>query len=133
MLPSTPSLQYSDIFIEVVNLVMAEAMWAHFATVAVYPSQLWISGYPCTHDMNIIKLCCFRQLQIDWQNIMLIDLNRNVVKLPALGKISIWATNDLETIQTNTPYQIGVFGQILDLAQPMEIKDNVYMTDHRLY
>ena len=51
-----------DIFVEVVNLVMTEAMWVHFVTVAVHPSQLWISGHPCVHDMNIIKLCCFHQL-----------------------------------------------------------------------
>ena len=56
---------HTNIFIEVVNLLTAEAMWAHFITVAVHPSQLRISGYLCTHDMNIIKLCCFCQLQID--------------------------------------------------------------------
>ena len=85
----------TEIFVEVVNLVTAEAMWVHFATVTVHPSQLWISGYPCEHDMNIIKICCLCQLQINWQNIVLMDLNRNVIKLPALGKISIWAMNDL--------------------------------------
>ena len=51
----------TDIFVEVVNLVTAEAMWAHFATVAVHPLQLKISGYPHAHDMNIIKLCCFHK------------------------------------------------------------------------
>ena len=108
-------------------------MWVHFATVAVHPLQLRISGYPWAHDMNIIKLCCFRQLKVDWENIVLMDLDRNVVKLPALGKISIWATNDLESIQTNTPYQIKVFGWVLDLIQPLEIKDDIHLTDHRLY
>ena len=34
----------TDIFIEVVNLASAEAMWAHFASVAVHPSQLRITG-----------------------------------------------------------------------------------------
>ena len=33
-----------DIFVEVVNLASAEAMWAHFASVAVHPSQLQITG-----------------------------------------------------------------------------------------
>ena len=83
--------------------------------------------------MNIIKICCFRQLQIDWQNIVLMNLDRNIAKLPVLGKISIWAINDLENIQTNKPYQIKVFGRVLDLIQPLEVKDNVYLTDHRLY
>ena len=122
-----------DIFIEVVNFASAEAMWAHFASVAVHPSQLRITGYPHAYDMHIIKLCCCRQLQIDWQNIVLCDLDRNIIKLPALGKISLWSTNDLESIETNIPYQIWVYGRVLDLVIPLEIKDDVHITDHRLY
>ena len=45
-----------DIFVEVVKLSSAEAMWAHFASVAVHPSQLQITGYPRAYDMHIIKL-----------------------------------------------------------------------------
>ena len=122
-----------DIFVEVVNLASVEAMWAHFASLAVHPSQLQITGYPCAYDMHIIKLFCCRQLQIDWQNIVLCDLDRNIIKLPALGKISLWSTNDLESIETNIPYQIRVYGRVLDLVIPLEIKDDVNITDHRLY
>ena len=123
----------TDVFMEVVNLALAEAMWAHFASVALHPSQLEITGYPCAFDMHIIKLCCCRQLQIDWQNIVLCDLDPNIIKLPALGKISLWSTNDLESIETNIPYQIRVYGRVLDLVIPLEIKDDVNVTDHRLY
>ena len=123
----------TDIFVEVVNLASAEAMWAHFASIAVHPSQLRITGYPRAYDMHIIKLCCCRQLQIDWQNIVLCDLDRNVIKLPALGKISLWSTNDLASIENNIPYQIRVYGRVLDLVIPLEIKDNIHITDHRLY
>ena len=108
-------------------------MWAHFASVAVHPSQLQITGYPCAFDMHIIKLCCCRQLQIDWQNIVLCDLDWNIIKLPTLGKISLWSTNDLESIETNIPYQIRVYGRVLDLVIPLEIKDDVNITDYRLY
>ena len=65
----------TDIFVEIVNLASAEAMWAHFASVAVHPSQLRITGYPRAYNMHIIKLCCCRQLQVDWQNIILCDLD----------------------------------------------------------
>ena len=123
----------TDIFIEVVNLALAEAMWMHFASITVHPSQLRITGYPHTYDMHIIKLCCCRQLQVDWQNIILCDLDRNIIKLPALGKISLWSTNDLESIEANIPYQIRVYGRVLDLVIPLEIKDDVHITDHRLY
>ena len=123
----------TDIFIEVVNLALAEAMWAHFASVAVHPSQLRITGYPHAFDMHIIKPCCSRQLQIDWQNIVLCNLDRNIIKLPALGKISLWSTNNLESIENNIPYQIRVYIRVLDLVIALEIKDDVNITDHRLY
>ena len=97
------------------------------------PSQLRITGYPHAYDMQIIKLCCCQQLQVDWQNIILCDLDRNIIKLPALGKISLWSTNDLESIEANIPYQIRVYGRVLDLVIPLEIKDNGHITDHRLY
>ena len=97
----------TDIFLEVVNLASAEAMWVHFASVAVHPSQLWITGHPHAYDMHMIKLCCYRQLQIDWQNIVLCDLDQNIIKLPALRKISLWSMNDLESIETVYPYLIG--------------------------
>ena len=108
----------TDIFVEIVNLASAEAMWADFVIVAIHPSQLQITGYPHAFDMNIIKLCCCRQLQIDWKNIVLCDLDRNIIKLPALGKVSIWATNDLESIESNILYQIQVYGRVLDLVTP---------------
>ena len=59
--PSTHSVQYPEALhtLIVVNLVTAKAMWVHFATVTVHPSQLRIWGYPGVHDMNIIKICCF--------------------------------------------------------------------------
>ena len=123
----------TDVFVEVVNLASAEAMLAHFASFAVHPSQLRITGYPHAFNMHIIKLCCCRQLQIDWQNIVLCDLDWNIIKLPALGKISLWSTNDLESIETNIPYQIRVYGRVLDLVVPLEIKDDVNVTNHRLY
>ena len=122
-----------DIFVEVVNLASAEAMWVHFATVAVHPSQLRITGYPRALDMNVIKLCCCRQLQVDWKEIILCDLDRNIIKLPSLGKVSLWVTNDLVGIEQNIPYQIRVYGRVLDLVIPLEIKDDAHIIDHRLY
>ena len=115
----------TDIFVEVVNVSTAKSIWAYFATCVVHPSQLRITGYPSAQDMSIIKVCCVRQLQIDWQNIILCDTEQHVVKLPVCGHLSIWQTDSLEYIQTNQPYQIKVFGYILDQIMPIEIKDDV--------
>ena len=40
---------------------------------------------------------------------------------------------DLASIENNIPYQIRVYGRVLDLVLPLEIKDDVHITDHRLY
>ena len=94
-------------------------------TCAVHPSQLRITGYPSARDMSIIEVCCVRQLQIDWQNIILCDTEQNVVKLPVCRHLSVWQTDSLEYIQTHQPYQIKVFGHILDQIMPIEIKNDV--------
>ena len=100
----------TDIFVEVINISTAKSIWAYFTTCAVHPSQLRITGYPSAHDMSIIKICCVRQLQIDWQNIILCDTCQKVIKLPPCGHLSVWQTDSLETIENQQPYQIKIFG-----------------------
>ena len=127
----------TDIFFEVVKISTAKLIWAYFTTCAVHPSQLRITSYPSAQDrsMSIIKVCCMCQLQIDWQNIILYDIEQHVVKLPACRHLSIWQTDSLESIQTHQPYQIKVFGHILDQIMPTEIKNDVMQPplDYRLY
>ena len=76
-----------------------------------------------------------RQLQTDWQNIILCDTKQHIVKLPACGHLSIWQTDSLESTQTHQPYQVKVFGLILDQIMPIEIKEDVMQPplDYRLY
>ena len=75
------------------------------------------------------------QLQIDWQNIILCDTEQHVVKLPACRHLSVWQTDSLDSIQMYQPYQIKVFGHILDQIMPIEIKDDVMQPppDYPLY
>ena len=114
----------TDIFVEIINISTAKVVWAYFTTCAVHPSQLRITAYPTARDMAIIKICCIRQLQVDWQNIVLCDTSCNVIKLPVCGHLSIWTTDGLESIENHQPYQIRVFGRILDQIQPIKIKED---------
>ena len=91
------------------------------------------ASLPAEMLRNIQSSHLYEKMEKDWQNIILCDLDRNIIKLPALGKISLWSTNDLESIEANIPYQIRVYGRVLDLVIPLEIKDDVHITDHRLY
>ena len=115
----------TDIFVEVINISTAKSIWAYFTTCTVHPSELRIIGYPSARDMLIIKICCVHQLQVDWQNIILCDSHQKVIKLPHCGHLFVWQTDSLEMIENQQPYQIKVFGQILDQIMPIEIKDDV--------
>ena len=75
--------------------------------------------------MSIIKICCVHQLQVDWQNIILYNSRQKVIKSPNCGHLFVWQTDSLEMIENQQPYQIKVFGQILDQIMPIEIKDDV--------
>ena len=119
-----PIYPVSNIFVEIINISTAKAVWAYFTTCAVHTSQLRITAYPMARDMAIIKICCVCQLQVDWQNIVLCDTSRNVIKLPVCGHLSIWTTDGLESIENHQPYQIRVFGRILDQIQPNKIKED---------
>ena len=126
----------TDIFVEIINLSTAKSLRAYFTTCAVHPSQLRITGYPAARDIAIIKVCCVCQLQVDWQNIVLCNTSRNIVKLPPCGHLSIWTTDSLKSVEQHQPYQIRVFGRILDQIQLIEIKDDVMQNgppDYCLY
>ena len=41
--------------------------------------------------------------------------------------------NDLNNIEEHIPYQIKVYGRVLDLITPLEIKDDVNVIEHRVY
>ena len=49
---------HTDIFVEIINISTAKAVWAYFTTCTVHPSQLRITAYPTARDMAIIKICC---------------------------------------------------------------------------
>ena len=104
--------------------------------VQIHPSQLKITGYPSARDMSIIKVCCMCQLQIDWQNIILCDTKQHVVKLPVCGHLfSLGKWIPWSPYKQNQPYQIKVFGCILDQIMPIEIKYDVMQPppDYQLY
>ena len=48
----------TDIFVKIINISTAKAVWAYFTTCTVHPSQLRITAYPTARDMAIIKICC---------------------------------------------------------------------------
>ena len=129
-------MAHTDIFVEIINISTAKAVWAYFTMCAVHLSQLRITAYPTASNMAIIKNCCIRQLQVDWQNIVLCDTSHNIIKLPVCGHLSIWTTDGLESIEKHQPYQIRVLGRILDQIQPIKIKEDVLQTgplDYCLY
>ena len=103
----------TDIFIEVIDVSMTAAMWAYLATTSVFPSSLRLTGRPAASDLAVVRLLCVKQLQIKWGNITLHDDKNNIIHLPDTANVSVW-TNDLAQIERHKPYQIKVFGRVLD-------------------
>ena len=72
-----------DIFVEVINISTANSIWAYFATCAVHPSQLRITGYPSARNMSIIKVCVVVSILRDPQ--VLVRLTLEMLKTKHKG------------------------------------------------
>ena len=104
----------TDIFVEITDITTSETMWAHFATVAVHPSLLYVTGKLNTPDIRIMHVCCCKVMQIDWKNVLITDSKRKVIQLPQRGSVSIWTTQELKTVDTTRQYSIKILGRVLD-------------------
>ena len=114
---------HSDIFIETDSICNLKMIWAHFASVATYPTRLRLRGYLNITEIQIIYTCtCFKYLQGDWTGVMLLDNMKLVMNLPSKGKISVWTDDDLKCIDARELYQMQILYRVL--AHIMDLKQH---------
>ena len=102
----------TNTFIEVDNLWVFKTVWAHFASVVIYPTRQRCTGFLY---IQIIPLAgCSRYLQIDWSSIMLTHDREHVIKLPLKWQETVWTNNDLKHIDPREPYQIQILSRVLE-------------------
>ena len=53
-------------------------------------------------------------MQVNWDNVLIQDHMGKPIRLPNLGRVSIWSSSDLFEINTTEQYQIRILGSVLD-------------------
>ena len=67
------------------------------------------------------KFCCFRQVSIDWNDIMLITNNHKEIQLPNKAAISFWTPTSLNDIEQHIQYDIRIMARVLDHVTKINI------------
>ena len=67
----------------------------------IYPTRMRLTSYLKINDNQIIsKYRCFKNLQVDWTEVLFTDDMEHLIKLLSEGQISIQTDNDLDTDPT---------------------------------
>ena len=53
-------------------------------------------------------------MQVNWDNVIIQDHMGKAIRLPNLGRVSIWSSSDLFKVNTAEQYQIRILGRVLD-------------------
>ena len=104
----------ADIFIEITRVAGAKSTWAHFTQIKCHPTLLKWAGYLHSRDITIFKHCCSTVMQINWDNVIIQDHMGKAIRLPNLGRVSIWSSSDLFEVNSVEQYQIRILGRVLD-------------------
>ena len=105
---------HTDIFVEVTNIRTSQTLWAHVTQVAEYPSRLRLTGHLRPTDVRMMQLCCCRQLNVNWQNVIMSTDTGQIIRLPNTGAISVFTPTTIKHIDPHDAYAIRILGRILD-------------------
>ena len=104
----------ADIFVEITRIAGAKSTWTHFTQIKCHPTLLKRAGYLHSRDITIFKHCCSTVMQVNWDNVIIQDHMGKAIRLPNLGRVSIWSSSDLFEVNTAEQYQIRILGRVLD-------------------
>ena len=104
----------ADIFVEITRVAGAKSTWAHFTQIKCHPTLLKRAGHLHSRDITIFKHCCSTVMQVNWDNVIIQDHMGKAIRLPNLGRVSIWSSSDLFEVNTAEQYQIRILGRVLD-------------------
>ena len=110
---------HTDIFIKVMNTT-CQTLWVHLTKVAVYPSQLYLARNVNSNQISMSNLFCIRQLEIDWEDIILLTNNHKQITLPCKAAISIWTPTSLTHVEDHIQCDIRIMGRVLDHVMELQ-------------
>lgn len=105
----------TDIFLQVLCVTNGDAIWAHFKSLAVYPSALRVTGTVAARDVSIVHGCCTNYLRCTWSSLQLYDLTGALIVLPNKGTISRFNSHAFTEIRQDEMYQVRLMCKVLDL------------------
>ena len=115
---------HTDIFVEITNLRTSQTLWAHFAQVAEYPSRLRVTGRLNSQNIRIMKVCCCRQMHVNWHDVLITTDTEQVVKLRSTGAVSVFTPTEIHSINPDEPYSIRILGRVLDHVMELPTIDS---------
>ena len=104
----------ADIFVEITSVAGAKSTWAHFTQIKCHPTLLKRAGYLHSRDITIFKHCCSTLMQVNWDNVIIQDHMGKAIRIPNLGRVSLWLSSDLFEVNTTEQYHIRILGRVLD-------------------
>jgi hypothetical protein len=114
----------SDIFLEIVDHHSSETIWVHVAHVSCHPNDIHQHGKLTVRDLMVERKCCWKQMVINWNNVMLYDNQMNAIIPAKTAWISVFTPMDKFQISEENPMSIRIMGRVLDLVM------NIAQTDH---
>ena len=110
----------TDIFVEVINTLTNEVVWAQFRSVTVPPSRLRLQGRLNRQDVHVQPggCCCCKELQVNWNNVLITTDEMTTIAMPPAAKISVFTPSNL-IIDTDNAIQINIYASMLDQAFPI--------------
>ena len=102
------TLQRTDLFIEVTNVMNGNTAWAHFMATGNFPTNIHLSR-PIPKESVRIEICCciFKRMIIDQTNTEVTGISGIRIEMPNEAKISIFTDNDLTHI-TDDHFEIDL-------------------------
>ena len=104
----------TDLFVEVTNVTKGNGIWAHFALIGCFPSQIQISRQIQKEDVQIEIFCwILKCIRIDWSSIIVTGISGTMITMPDIAYVSIFMDNDLTNI-TEDHFKIKLIARLLD-------------------
>ena len=108
------TLCHTDLFIEVTNVTKGKGIWAHFALISCFPSQIQMSRPIQKEDVQIETFCCiFKCIRINWSSINVTGISGTMITMPDIAYVLIFTDNDLTNI-TEDHFEIKLIASLLD-------------------
>ena len=112
--------QHPDLFVEVTNVTKGNGIWAHFASIGCFPSQIQMLRQIQKEDVQIETFCCiFKCIRVNWLSIIVTGISGTIITMPVIAHVSIFMDNELTHI-TEDHFKIKLISRLLDQIYVMQ-------------